>query len=80
MFLEGTSFQSMQAIKSFQTGGFFGRGLGEGFYKNNLPDAHTDFIFAVIAEEFGMIICCIIVILYAVIIFRSLLLAVNGKN
>ncbi len=80
IFLDGTSFQSLQAIKSFQTGGFFGKGLGEGSFKNNLPDAHTDFIFAVIAEEFGMIICCIIVILYAVIIFRSLLLAAKGKN
>ena len=80
VFIEGTSFQSLQAIKSFQTGGFFGKGLGEGSYKNNLPDAHTDFIFAVIAEEFGMVICCIIVILYAVIIFRSLFLATKGKN
>merc|ERR1712093_863016 len=55
VFIEGKSWQSVQAIKSFQNGGFFGKGMGEGYYKNNLPDAHTDFIFAVIAEEFGII-------------------------
>ena len=80
IFIQGKSWQSVQAIKSFQNGGFFGKGMGEGFYKNNLPDAHTDFVFAVIAEEFGIIICFIIVALYALIIFRSLILAMSGKN
>ena len=80
VFIDGNSFQNLQAIKSFQTGGFFGKGMGEGFYKNNLPDAHTDFIFAVIAEEFGIILCCIIILLYALIIFRSLILAIKCDN
>ena len=80
MEIQGKSWQSVQAIKSFQNGGFFGKGMGEGYYKNNLPDAHTDFVFAVIAEEFGIIICFIIVALYALIIFRSLILAIRGKN
>ena len=80
MFFDGNSFQTLQAIKSFQTGSFFGKGIGEGFYKNNLPDAHTDFIFAVIAEEFGIIFCCIIVILYGIFIFRSLSFAIKGNT
>ncbi len=80
MFFEGNSFQTLQAIKSFQTGSYFGKGIGEGFYKNNLPDAHTDFIFAVIAEEFGIIICCIILILYGIFVFRSLSLAMRGST
>ena len=79
-FFDGNSFQALQAIKSFQTGSYFGKGIGEGFYKNNLPDAHTDFIFAVIAEEFGIIFCCIIVMLYGIFIFRSLFLAIKGNT
>merc|ERR1712023_458305 len=79
-FLDGTSFQNAQAIKSFQNGSYFGKGIGEGYFKNYLPDAHTDFIFAVIAEEFGIILCSFIIILYRIIIFRSIYIASYNKS
>ncbi len=72
-FFAGNSFQLNQATKSFYDGGFFGKGIGEGSLKNNLPDAHTDFIFSVVAEEFGLIFCLIIFILNSIIIFRPII-------
>lgn len=63
--------QMGRAYHSFVQGGFFGRGPGEGTIKTNLPDAHTDFIFAVIAEEYGVIACLGVVCLFAVIVFRA---------
>ena len=70
IFIQGTSWQSVQAIKSFQNGGFFGRGMGEGFYKNNLPDAHTDFVFAIWAEESGAIGALLVMLIYAGLVAR----------
>jgi len=61
-----------KAHRSFVEGGFLGRGPGEGTIKERLPDAHTDFIFAVIAEEYGVIACLAIVLLFAFIVFRAL--------
>ena len=49
--------QTEQAYRSFIQGGLFGRGPGEGTIKTSLPDAHTDFIFAVVAEEYGVLAC-----------------------
>ena len=79
-FLEGNTFQTEQATKAFENGSLIGKGIGEGFFKNILPDAHTDFIFAVIAEEFGIILCCGILLLYGIIIFRSLLIVFSENN
>ncbi len=79
-FLEGNAFQTNQATKAFENGSLIGKGIGEGIFKNILPDAHTDFIFAVIAEEFGIILCCGILFLYGIIIFRSFLIVFNEKN
>lgn len=69
-----------QAYQSFVEGGFFGRGPGEGTIKTTLPDAHTDFIFAVIAEEYGIVVCLALVLLYAVIVFRALIRAVLERD
>ena len=55
----GDSFQTDRALQSFIEGGFFGKGPGEGTIKTVLPDAHTDFIFAVIAEEYGVLACLV---------------------
>ena len=53
-------------------GGWFGRGPGEGTVKRILPDGHTDFVFAVAAEEFGIVLCLGLVALFAFIVIRAL--------
>ncbi|WP_112872686.1 peptidoglycan glycosyltransferase FtsW [Paracoccus endophyticus] len=60
------------ATNAIQEGGFFGVGVGEGSVKWSLPDAHTDFIIAVAAEEYGFALVMIIIALYGVIVTRSL--------
>jgi cell division protein FtsW len=66
----GESFQTDRALQSFIEGGFFGKGPGEGTIKTVLPDAHTDFIFAVIAEEYGTLACLVILGLFALVAIR----------
>ena len=65
--------QVARAMQSFAEGGFLGRGPGEGTIKTVLPDAHTDFIFAVVAEEYGVIACLALVGLYAFVVLRALI-------
>ena len=60
------------ATNAIQEGGFFGVGLGEGTVKWSLPDAHTDFIIAVAAEEYGLSLVLVIIALYATVVLRSL--------
>lgn len=60
------------AANAIREGGFFGVGVGEGTVKWSLPDAHTDFIIAVAAEEYGLILVLVIILLYATIVLRSL--------
>ena len=79
-FIFGTNFQANQALKLFNDAGYFGKGIGEGSLKNNLPDAHTDFIFSVIAEEFGIIVCLILMLIYTIIILRPIIIAFNCKD
>ena len=79
-FIFGTNFQANQALKLFNDAGYFGKGIGEGSLKINLPDAHTDFIFSVIAEEFGIIICLMIIFIYTIIILRPIIIAFNCKD
>lgn len=69
--LAGDNSQADRALQSFIEGGFFGRGPGEGTIKSVLPDAHTDFIFAVIAEEYGVLACLALVGLFAFIVVRT---------
>jgi cell division protein FtsW len=71
----GDTFQVDTAMESFAHGGWLGRGPGEGTVKRILPDAHTDFIFAVTAEEFGIIVCIGLLVLFAFIVLRGLSLA-----
>ena len=68
----GDSYQVTTSLKAFQQGGLLGKGPGEGVVKGYLPDAHTDFIFAVAAEEFGMLAALAIVGLFAFIVLRGL--------
>jgi len=74
------SYQIKKAMAAFHSGHFFGRGPGEGVAKINIPDAHTDFVFAVAAEEFGFIICSIIIGVYAIIVIRSMKIALKDNN
>ncbi len=68
----GINFQYETAKRAFASGGFMGRGPGEGEIKQILPDAHTDYIFAVAGEEFGVIFCWFIIIIYMVMVMRCL--------
>ncbi len=71
----GDTFQVDTAMEAFANGGWFGLGPGEGIAKRSLPDSHTDFVFAVAAEEFGIILCLALVSLFAFIVIRTLLRA-----
>ncbi|HTS41317.1 MAG TPA: putative lipid II flippase FtsW [Xanthobacteraceae bacterium] len=68
----GDSFNIGTALESFARGGWFGRGPGEGTIKRILPESHTDFVFAVGAEEFGIVLCLALVALFAFIVIRAL--------
>ncbi|MGJ5038105.1 putative lipid II flippase FtsW [Bradyrhizobium sp. HKCCYLRH3059] len=68
----GDTFQVDTAMEAFSNGGWFGLGPGEGIAKRSLPDSHTDFVFAVAAEEFGIILCLALVSLFAFIVIRTL--------
>jgi cell division protein FtsW len=75
-----TNFQSETALESFISGSWFGKGPGEGTLKRILPDSHTDFIFAVIGEEFGVLVCIALVLLFAFIVVRGLLSAARNED
>jgi cell division protein FtsW len=72
------TFQVDTAMESFISGGWLGKGPGEGTMKRILPDSHTDFIFAVTGEEFGVIFCMFIVLVFAIVVLRGLIVA--SKN
>lgn len=69
----GDNYQVEKSLEAFEGGGWFGRGPGEGLVKQHIPDSHTDFIFSVAGEEFGMLFCMVIVVLFAVIVVRGFL-------
>ena len=68
----GDNFQMRTALESFNRGSWSGTGPGEGVMKRVLPDSHTDFVFAVIGEEFGIVLCLIIVALFTILVMRGL--------
>lgn len=76
----GDSYQVTQAIRAFQNGGLFGRGPGEGRVKEDLPDAHTDFIFAVAGEEFGVLLCLVVVALFGFLVLRAMIKVLREDN
>jgi cell division protein FtsW len=63
------NFQSDKAIDSITSGGFFGKGIGEGILKNRVPEAHTDYIISVISEEFGVVAIMLILLLFLIFIY-----------
>jgi cell division protein FtsW len=76
----GDTFNIDQAIESFQRGGWFGRGPGEGTVKRILPESHTDFVFAVAAEEFGIVLCLVLLALFSFIVLRALRHAMQNQD
>ncbi|SFK43133.1 FtsW/RodA/SpoVE family cell cycle protein [Falsiroseomonas stagni] len=69
----GDNYQVTVALEAFGHGGLLGRGPGEGRVKNLLPDAHADFVFAVAGEEFGLVVCLLILGLFAFVVVRGLI-------
>lgn len=77
VFLGGEkSYQVAKSLSAFASGGLLGKGPFEGAIKNHIPDAHTDFIFSVIGEEFGAIVCILILMIFFFISFRFMLKSV----
>ncbi len=76
----GDTFNIDQALESFQRGGWFGRGPGEGTVKRILPESHTDFVFAVAAEEFGILLCLVLVAVFTFIVVRALRHAMRTED
>ena len=66
------NFQSDKAIESITSGGYFGKGIGEGTLKNRVPEAHTDYIISVISEEFGVVAIILILLLFLMFIYMVL--------
>jgi cell division protein FtsW len=77
---EGDTFQMDTAREAIIRGGWFGQGPGEGTVKRIIPDSHTDFIFSVAAEEFGIIFCTVIVLIFAFVVMRGLNHAFKERN
>ncbi len=67
---KGDNFQSQKALDAIKQGGLKGQGMGEGILKDSVPEAHTDYIIAVITEEFGSIISILIIMIFLYISFR----------
>ena len=80
---DGThTFQPNKAIDAISSGGYFGKGIGEGTLKNKVPEAHTDYIISVISEEFGVVAIVLLLILFLFFIytvFRKIYAEKNEK-
>jgi len=70
---KGGNYQIEKVMEAFANGGLFGRGAGEGVVKDKIPDVHADVVFAVVGEEFGLIVSLLIIAVFAFIVLRGLL-------
>ena len=77
---KGDKFQSSSALDAIKLGGLKGQGMGEGILKDRVPEAHTDYIIAIISEEYGSIISIMIVLLFLYISFRVIKNCVNQED
>jgi cell division protein FtsW len=80
LFGEGDNFQTENAMRTLTAGGLFGMGPGGGTRKFGLPEPHTDYIFSVVGEEFGLIACLAITMLYLGIVARVLIKLLDEDN
>jgi cell division protein FtsW len=76
----GDSYQIDRSLEAFTNGGLWGTGPGEGTVKLHIPDAHADFIFAVAGEEFGLLLCLVLVALFAFIVLRGFVRVTAGGS
>ena len=76
----GGGYQVTRSLEAFSNGGLWGRGPGEGTVKNYLPDAHADFVFAVAGEEFGLVVCLVIVLLFGFVVLRGFARLMQEQN
>ncbi len=76
----GDNFQSQKALDAIKQGGLTGQGMGEGILKDKVPEAHTDYIIAVISEEFGAIFVLFIVIIFLLIGYKTLNKVFSGSD
>ncbi|MDB4820778.1 FtsW/RodA/SpoVE family cell cycle protein [Candidatus Pelagibacter sp.] len=74
------NFQSDKAIEAISSGGFFGKGIGEGTLKTRVPEAHTDYIVSVISEEFGVIAIILLLILFLFFVYSVFKKIYLGKS
>tara|TARA_B100000242_G_C43006628_1_gene467831 strand:- start:44 stop:1171 length:1128 start_codon:yes stop_codon:yes gene_type:complete len=77
---KGDKFQSSSALDAIKLGGLKGQGMGEGILKDSVPEAHTDYIIAIISEEYGSIISVIIISIFLYISFRIIKNCVNQDD
>ena len=77
---KGDKFQSSSALDAIKLGGLTGQGMGEGILKESVPEAHTDYIIAIISEEFGAIISMMIIIIFLYISFRIVKNCINQED
>jgi cell division protein FtsW len=80
LFAEGDNYQVESALRTLTAGGLFGVGPGAGSHKFSLPEPHTDYIFSVIGEEFGIIACLAIAFLYMTIVARVLIRLLHEED
>ena len=76
----GDSFQTDKALEAIKLGGLKGQGMGEGILKDSVPEAHTDYIIAVVSEEFGSVISILIILLFLYISLRIIKICLKQKN
>ena len=77
---EGDTFQVDMGREALVHGGWFGVGPGEGTVKRVIPDSHADFVFAVAGEEFGIVLCLVIMFIFAFIVMRGLMIALKEHD
>ena len=77
---KGDKFQSSSALDAIKLGGLKGQGMGEGVLKESVPEAHTDYIIAIISEEYGSIVSILIILLFLYISFRIIKNCVNQSD
>ncbi|MEM7197071.1 MAG: FtsW/RodA/SpoVE family cell cycle protein, partial [Pseudomonadota bacterium] len=76
----GDNYQISKSVSAFANGGLSGKGIGEGEVKFKLPDGHSDFVFAVMGEEYGAIVCIIFIILFGILVIRPLVMTRRSQD